>query len=103
MTTGQKVEVFDKSLLDVMEENNPSDDDTLGTLCSKLSCVTIQMWHNQESLYKIRKMTADEFAEEYELELDELHKTIKRCCDLNFQRSLLMDAIDKHAVSLRGQ
>lgn len=88
------------TLEDILQENYPTNEDSLGQLCNKLSCVTIQMWHNQEYLYAVRKMTVDDFKEKYADSLDELHKIVKRCCDLNHQRSLLMDAIDKKAVEI---
>jgi hypothetical protein len=92
--------IKDQTMLNVLEDNNPEDTDSIGALCNKLSCVTIQMWHNQELLYKIRHMSAQEFANEYKDCLYDLHDTIKRCCDLNYQRSLIMDAIDKTAVQI---
>ncbi|KKL69705.1 hypothetical protein LCGC14_2112220, partial [marine sediment metagenome] len=41
--------------------------DTLGSLIDKLVTVDMKMWYAQESLYKIRKMTYEEFIEEYSL------------------------------------
>lgn len=84
-----------KELLDTMLANNPQEKDSLGELCYKLACVTTQMFFNQEELYKIRHMTVAEFETEYKDKMSQLHKTLKRCCDLNYQRSLLIDAIDK--------
>lgn len=68
--------------------------ETLGSLTDKLMTVSQKMWHNQERLYEIRRMTLEEFHERWDGELDELHEVIKRCCDLNVQRSSLMDEID---------
>jgi len=84
--------------LDALKENDPSECDSVGTLISKLACVTTQMWSNQEVLYAIRFMDTDEFIKQYDNNLKELHMTIKRCCDLNVQRANLMDAIDKVAA-----
>lgn len=89
-----------KDTQDGLVENNPSPDDNIGDLTYKLNCVCIQMWHNQEFLYAVRKMTREEFKERYGNDLDNLHRMVKRCCDLNYQRSLLMDAIDKKAVEI---
>lgn len=102
LKNGQQFNLYDLTMLDVLDGNNPLHDDTVGSLCNKLSCVTIQMWHNQEILYKIRKMTKEEFVEKYSNDLYDLHKTIKRCCDLNYQRSLLMDAIDYKIVNMKN-
>jgi len=101
MANGQEILDIGKTILDTLEENDPTENDTVGSLCNKLSCVTIQMWHNQESLYAIRKMSPSQFSEQYKNKMDELHRILKRCCDLNYQRSLLMDAIDSKAVSLK--
>jgi len=80
--------------------NNPENDDSIGQLTYKLNCVCIQMWNNQEFLYAVRKMTTNEFISNYGNDLINLHRMIKRCCDLNYQRSLLMDAIDKKATEI---
>lgn len=85
---------------DIMEENFPQDSDTLGELQNKLTCTCIQMWNNQEFLYAVRKMTAEEFSDKYGDDLARLHRMVKRCCDLNNQRAQLMDAIDKKAVQI---
>lgn len=81
--------------LNYKKENDPNEDDTLGSLVNKLSISTIQMWDNQDILYKIRFMNEEEFVNEYSSNMSELHKILKRCCDLNVQRSKLIDQIDK--------
>lgn len=68
--------------------------DTLGSLIDKLITVDMKMWHNQEQLYAIRKMTTDQFVDRYGMSMTELHDVVKRCCDLNVQRARLVDAID---------
>lgn len=93
LKNGKKVKIKGTPL-DVLPENNPTNNDTIGELIYKLSCVTMQMWENQEALYRIRKMTTDDFINKYSQNMPELHITIKRCCDLNFQRATLVDAID---------
>lgn len=94
--------IDNKDTQDGLIENNPKPGDSIGLLTYKLNCVCIQMWHNQEFLYAVRKMTLDEFKDKYGSDLNNLHRMIKRCCDLNYQRSLLMDAIDKEAVRIAG-
>lgn len=69
--------------------------DTLGSLVDKLCTVSMKMWHNQEHLYAIRRMTKDEFCALYGDRLEHLHDIVRRCCDLNVQRASLMDEIDK--------
>ena len=73
--------------------------DTVGNLIDKLITVDLKLWHNQEELYKIRKMDNDEFSKEYSSKMPELHSMLKRCCDLNLQRAKLMDEIDKFLLS----
>lgn len=69
--------------------------DTLGSLVDKLSIVTVRMWHAQDDLYRFRRMTPEEWAEEFEGDPDRVRHILKRACDLNLQRNQLMDEIDK--------
>lgn len=92
--------------LELDEKDEPTPMDTFGTLIDKLITVDMKMWHNQELLYAVRRMTGEEFNARYGQadELANLHGIIKRCCDLNVQRSRLMDAIDVHfSQTLAGQ
>lgn len=84
-----------RELTDYLIENDPKDDDKLSELISKLSCVTVQMWNNQEILYKWRRISTEQFVQDNQTSLNEVHRVIKRCCDLNVQRAKLMDAIDR--------
>jgi indole-3-glycerol phosphate synthase len=83
-----------KNMLSLEEKHNGGEMDTFGNLVDKLCIVNSKMWHNQEILYEIRKMTEEQFAEKYGNKLQELHKIVSRCCDLNVQRSKLIDEID---------
>lgn len=76
------------------EAEDPKIMDTIGSLIDKLITVDLKMWHNQEALYAIRRMSTEEFQAKHGSDLDNLHTIIKRCCDLNVQRSKLVDAID---------
>jgi len=60
------------------------------------------MWHNQELLYKIRRMTLDDFLREFnnEIEMKKLYEWLKRASDLNIQRNQLIDEIDKLIVQM---
>jgi len=100
LTVENITELPDAIPLTLLQENNPVDSDTIGSLISKLSCVTIQMWHNQDILYKIRTMSEKDFVIEYGSEMAKLHALIKRACDLNVQRTDLMDAIDRKLLQL---
>ncbi len=79
---------------DLSEKDEPAPMDTLGSLVDKLITVDLKMWHNQEQLYAIRRMTSEDFERRYGPSMSELHQIVKRCCDLNVQRSRLVDAID---------
>ena len=92
---------INKDPLNLLEENEPELEDSLGSLISKLSCVTIQMWNNQDILYKIRFMTQEEFANNYNDDMSKLHNIIKRACDLNIQRTRLMDSIDQKILGMK--
>ena len=79
--------------------------ETLGSLVDKLQVTNLKMWNNQEFLYKLRKMSLEEFSVEY-IENDggkSLYETLKKCCDLNVQRNDLIDEIDnlfEHWINL---
>jgi hypothetical protein len=71
--------------------------DTLGGLIDKLFTIDTKMWNNQEMIYKIRKMTFEEYKEAYfsnEAGAQELWECLKKACDLNVQRNQLIDEID---------
>ena len=77
------------------EEENPVMADSIGSLADKLATVNFKMAYNQEILYKTRRQTPEEFTKTWENNLSELHNVLKRCTDLNVQRSRLVDEIDK--------
>ena len=77
------------------EEENPIMADSIGSLADKLATVNFKMAYNQEILYKTRRQTPEEFTKTWESNLPELHNVLKRCTDLNVQRSRLVDEIDK--------
>lgn len=77
--------------------------DTLGGLIDKLITVDMKMWNNQELLYKIRKMSFEEYKSEYFLNeegANNLWECLKKACDLNIQRNQLIDEIDEKIISL---
>lgn len=78
--------------------------DTLGSLIDKLITVDMKMWVNQEFLYKARRMNFEEFKAKFcateELQLG-LYESIKKCCDLNYQRNQLIDEIDQYSAKIR--
>ena len=77
--------------------------DTLGGLIDKLITIDMKMWTNQEFLYEIRRLTFEEFKDKYtateEMQL-KLFEAVKKCCDLNYQRSQLIDEVDEKVVEI---
>jgi len=80
--------------------------DTLGGLIDKLYTADMKMWNNQEFLYDIRRMSFDDFYGEY-LDTKEgqqkLYDVLHKLCDLNLQRSDLIDEIDQRIVEMIGR
>jgi hypothetical protein len=77
--------------------------DTLGGLIDKLFTADMKMWDNQEILYEIRRMTFDEFREKYwnsEDGAERLWECLKKVCDLNVQRSQLIDEVDEKIIEI---
>lgn len=91
--------VSNKTMMEVEEGDKM---DTLGNLVDKLTTVNAKLWHNQEELYKIRKMTPSEFEDVHGKDMKGLHSLLARCCDLNVQRAKLMDEIDKFLSMATG-
>lgn len=77
--------------------------DTFGTLVDKLTTVDLKMWNNQEEIYKIRKMTFEEYKERYftnEKGAEELWRFLAKACDLNLQRNQLIYELDQKLVEM---
>lgn len=77
--------------------------DTLGGIIDKLFTIDTKMWNNQEEIYKIRKMTFEQYKEEYfknEEGALRLWECLKKACDLNVQRNQLIDEIDEKIIEL---
>ena len=77
--------------------------DTLGGLIDKLITIDMKMWDNQEFLYEVRRLSFEKFKQRF-TETDEQQKalvdSIKKCCDLIFQRNQLIDEGDEKIVEL---
>jgi hypothetical protein len=77
--------------------------DTLGGLIDKLITIDLKMWNNQELLYEIRRMTFEEFKEKYwstEDGASRLWECLKKACDLNVQRNVLIDEVDGKVIEM---
>jgi hypothetical protein len=78
--------------------------DTFGGLIDKLITVDMKMWAAQDEFYKIRKMTFEEFKQEYFSEggMKLLWERFQKGIDLNLQRNALIDEIDELLLKLTG-
>ena len=77
--------------------------DTMGGLIDKLFTIDTKMWNNQEEIYKIRKMSFEEYKTEYFNDEDgaqRLWDCLKNACDLNIQRNQLIDEIDVKIIEI---
>ena len=77
--------------------------DTLGGLIDKLITIDMKMWDNQEFLYEVRRLSFEEFKERFtktEEQKKSLFESVKKCCDLNVQRSQLIDEVDGKIVEI---
>jgi hypothetical protein len=77
--------------------------DTLGGLVDKLITIDMKMWTNQEFLYEVRRMTFQEFCQKFATTVEQkksLFESVKKCCDLNYQRNVLIDEIDEKVVEI---
>lgn len=77
--------------------------DTLGSLIDKLITVDMKMWNNQELIYEIRRMSFDEYKKKYFDSTDGaevLWDKLKKACDLNVQRSQLVNEIDTKIIEM---
>lgn len=77
--------------------------DTLGSLIDKLFTIDMKMWNNQESLYEIRKMTFEQFDQQYMASLEDrkkLFSVFHKACDLNLQRNEIINEIDRKLIEI---
>ena len=77
--------------------------DTLGSLIDKLITIDMKMWNNQEFLYEVRRLSFEEFQDQYtssSQKQEDLFESIKKCCDLNVQRNQLIDEVDEKIVEI---
>lgn len=78
----------------VEEEGKREEMDTVGSLYDKLAIVTTRMWHAQDDLYRYRRLSSEEWQEEFGEDPEKVRNTLVRACDLNLQRNQLIDEID---------
>ena len=93
-----------KSWFDYDIDEEPNMADGIGSIMDKLATVDFKMAHNQNILYEVRKQTPEEFEKQWSNNMSGLHDVLKRCLDLNSQRSRLVDEIDrKLAAMIKGE
>jgi len=76
--------------------------ETIGSLIDKLSVVNLKMWNAQDVLYEIRRLSLEQFKEKYQSDegMKQLYDVFQKSCNLNFQRNVLIDDIDKKIVEM---
>jgi len=67
--------------------------DTLGNLVDKLSIVNIKVWNAQDFVFKVSRMTKEDFAK---YSHEEIQDEIRKLAWLNLDRNKLMTEIDEH-------
>jgi hypothetical protein len=93
-------EALQKLWYDYSENEDPKLMESIGSLADKLATVNLKMGFNQEKLYFIRKQSTEEFENQWKNNMSELHTILKRCTDLNVQRSRLVDEIDRKLAAI---
>lgn len=77
--------------------------ETLGSIIDRLFTIDTKLWNAQDEIYKIRKMTFDQYKTEYFTNEDgakRLWESLQKATDLNLQRNELIDAIDQKIVEI---
>lgn len=101
---GNLYSTLSESWFDYKADEEPNMADGIGSIMDKLATVDFKMAHNQNILYEVRKQTPEEFEKQWSNNMAGLHDVLKRCLDLNSQRSRLVDEIDrKLAAMIKGE
>lgn len=76
--------------------------DTIGNIVDKLTTTGQKMWMAQEDIYKIRRMSEQEFVEfaQNPCNLVFIYQWLKKACDLNVQRNQLMNELDATLIRM---
>lgn len=76
--------------------------ESLGQLVDRISIINQKTWDSMERIYRIRRMTWEEFQEFFATEegCREVYDYIKKSCDLNVQRSQLIKEFDSKLVNM---
>ena len=76
--------------------------ETLGSVVDRLITVNLKMFDAQEILYEIRRISFEQFKEKYQSDegMKFLYDTFQKSCNLNMQRNVLIDDIDKKIVEI---
>lgn len=77
--------------------------DTVGSIFDKLATINQKMFLNQDLIYKIRRMSFEEYKKEFFETEDgamQLWTLLKKSTDLNVQRQALIQETDEKLVEL---
>ena len=76
---------------------------TIGYTINALIQADLEMWDLQDWLYRVRKMSLEEFKMSYfvdEEAVEVFWKTFKVACDTNLNRNDLIDEVDEEILRL---
>lgn len=77
--------------------------DTIGSLIDKLATINQKMFLNQEIIYRIRKMSFEDYKKEF-FESEEgalkLWDQLKKSTDLNVQRQQIIQEVDERLIQI---
>lgn len=76
--------------------------DTIGQLIDKIATINNKTFVAQDDIYRIRRMSWEEFKEEFTTEegTRAVYEMLKKSCDLNVQRSYAVTELDRQLVDL---
>lgn len=76
--------------------------ETIGAIIDRLITANNKMFMEQEKLYHIKRLSFDEFMDEYynETKMKELHDYFVKAAVLNLQRNAAIDEIDQRLVQM---
>lgn len=77
--------------------------DTIGSLCDKIATINQKLFATQDRLFQVRKMSFEEFKEEYgssDEKLKVIYTYFKTAADLNVQRQAAILEIDQKIVEV---
>ena len=74
--------------------------ETLGSAIDKLATINSKLFLQQELIYKIRRMSFEEFQNYFSMNCRELFDGLQKLSDLNVQRTSLVNEVDEKIIAL---